>query len=146
MTYHAIPPEQKKLLGKKPVLRENSERDIIQHTFVVKKQGYDDAKKQKTNLNCGEFWACGYKMSVDILPINSWNDNLNLNVKNLRSESLVPLEFAYMQNGSIVASGEETFSRIKKCSTETWNSLGFNNEDNTCKLSMVVTPLFLIDM
>jgi hypothetical protein len=142
MTYHAIPPEQKKLLQEQPVLRKKSERKIIQHTIVIEEQEYDAAKSKKTNFNCGEFWAWGYKMSVDILPtINYWNDKLNLNVKNLTLESLVPLQFAYWQNGSIVARGQDTFSRTKQQSCESWGSADFDNEDNTCELSVIVEPV-----
>ncbi len=66
MTYHAIPPEQKELLQEQPVLREEPERDIIQYTYVVKKEDYDAGREKRTELSLDDFWACGYHISVDI--------------------------------------------------------------------------------
>ena len=63
MTYHAILQGQKKLLKDQPVVRKKSEVGICQHTFVIKKEDYDNAR-ENPKFKWNEFWACGYKMSL----------------------------------------------------------------------------------
>ena len=150
MTYHAIPPEQKKILQEQPVLRKKPEREIIQYTFVIEKEVYEASKASGTKLHFGEFWACGYQMNVDILYdhtstyYNSTYFSLSLSVNNLNQESLFRLQLVLGKNGSIVAREEETFNLNacqKKFSRMTFGSSDFNNEDNNCKLSVFVRPL-----
>ena len=84
-------------------------------------------------------------MSVEITPKDvfsiSRHDGLDLNVKNLKYESLFTLKFAYGRNGSILARGQELFNRNKRCSRVSCRSPDFKNEDNTCELSVIVEPV-----
>jgi hypothetical protein len=84
-------------------------------------------------------------MSVEIpsdKDYNSYNrDYLDLNVKNVKYESLFTLKFAYGRNGSILARGQELFNRDKTCARVSCRSPDFKNEDNTCELSVIVEPV-----
>ena len=147
MTYHAIPAEQKKVLEKLPVLRKKPERNIIQYTFVVKKEDYEAAPGKATELISDEFWACGYKMSVHLsISYYSYTDsNLSMSVHNLSKESLVPLKFAFMKNGTTMGLQQKTFNQLliscaERCRYVKLQSSDFSNNDDTCKLCIVVEP------
>ena len=148
MTCHAIPPEQKKLLQEQPVLRKKLERNIIQYTFVIKKEDFVTAALRKTKLSSDKFWACGYKLSLDYIcrPNYINNDYLDLSVHNLNEESLVPLKFALGINGSFYSLQQETFD-LNSCKKRYDANLSlrsrsyFDNDDETCKLSVIVIPL-----
>ena len=93
MTYHAIPTEQKSCLDDQPQLRKKPERPSIQCTLVIKKDDFETASRKNTKLETYEFWACGYKMSVDLFPSRSHDIRPVLIVHNLGKESFVRLEF-----------------------------------------------------
>ena len=149
MTYNAIPPTQKKLLEEQPVLKKKPERDIIQYTLVIKKEDYEAALGKKTKLCSDEFWACGYQMRLDMLYshsryIRNYADtNLDLSLKNKESEVL--FKIACGKNRSIMSQHhEERFTLLnscKNCLEISLMSSDFNNDDNTCKLFVVVEPL-----
>ncbi|CAB4042159.1 BTB POZ domain-containing POB1 [Paramuricea clavata] len=146
MTYHAITAEQKEVLEKLPVLRKKPERNIIQYTFVVKKEDYKAAPGRPTELISDEFWACGYKMSVHLsIPYYSSDDSdLSMSVHNLSKESLVPLKFVFMKNGTIMNVQQKTFNQLliscsERCRKLKLQSSDFSNDD-TCKLCIVVEP------
>ena len=110
MTYHAIPAEQKELLEHKPVLRRKPEETVYQHQFVLKKEDFEGHILETKINNCsGEFWACGYKMSVDLT--SSYNSiSLQLNVNSLKKESLVHLDFAFTITKNNVAWSQYKFA------------------------------------
>ena len=66
MIYHAIPSEQKELLEEQPVVRKEPGTDIIQYTFIVRKEDFQAAKQTGKYETSDEFWACGYKTSVSL--------------------------------------------------------------------------------
>ena len=140
MTYHAIPTKQKTFLPQQPVLRKKPKRKISQKVFLITKEVYDAAKKSKTKLNLGEFWACGYQIRVYILresSIGSASDFLILSVSNLNKQSLVPLKFMYYdQNGSIITRDQETFNS-KLCEKQS-SRVSFGS---SCLLGVVIEPL-----
>ncbi|CAB4008747.1 kelch 7 [Paramuricea clavata] len=144
MTYHAIPEEQKKLLEEQPVLRKKPKRDIIQYTFVAKKYG----------LNSDKFWACGYKMNVDLVyhckktSGSRFSETYHpcLSIHNLNKESSVPLNFTITRSESISNNSlqEETFnlnSCKKECLSASIPTSYFNNDDTTRKFIVIVEPL-----
>ena len=146
MTYHAIPPEQKELLKDQPVLRKKTDAAIKQHTFVVRKEDFDNETNNRTELHLDEFWACGYKMKIDgYLNYSGTSGDFEayLSVNNLNQESLVYLEFSInkMQHsyglwkGTFKLNGKYLYKYISLDSSD------FNNDDNACKFSVVVKLL-----
>ncbi|CAB4030041.1 BTB POZ domain-containing POB1 [Paramuricea clavata] len=147
MTHHAIPVEQKSLLEEPPVLRKEHKGNIIQHTFVVKKEDYAETSSGgAVELISDEFWACGYKMSVHLsICCSSYSfhySDLSMSVHNLNKESLVPLKFAFLKNGTTMSLQEKTFNQkqlscAERCRNLKLQSSDFSNDD-TCKLCIVV--------
>ena len=85
--YHAMPEEQKQMLRKQPVLRKQPAGKVILYTLNKQDPGHSQLRM---------FWACGYKMSISILPSNSHFNGYEpqLTVHNLNKESLVHLKFS----------------------------------------------------
>ena len=135
MTYHAIPPKQKKLLQEQPVLRKKPERNIIQQTFLAKDSG----------ACCDKFWACGYQMSVNFTyrPKSSRNGSSyyvpSLSIYNLNRESSVPLRFMIARNKSHDVLQQETFD-LNSCKKDYENTSishsTFNG--NGCQLFVIL--------
>ena len=149
MTHHAIPVEQKRLLEEQPVLRKKHERNIIQYTFVVKKEDFETASGRAgraVELISDEFWACGYKMSLHLTIHGSSyrciESDLTMRVHNLNKGSLVPLKFSFVKNGTTVNMQQKMLlnSRAEHCRQLEFQSSDFTNNDDTCKLCIVVEP------
>jgi hypothetical protein len=147
MTHHAIPVEQKPLLEEPPVLRKEHEGKIIQYTFVVKKEDYETSSGGAVEIISDEFWACGYKMSVHLsISCSSYSfhySDLSMSVHNLNKESLVPLKFAFLKNGTTMSMQQKTFNQnqlscAERCQYLKLQSSDFSNNDDTCKLCIVV--------
>ena len=146
MTYHAIPEEQKMLLKDQPVLRKEPETGISQYTFVVKKEDYDNPRNNP-KFNWNKFWACGYKMSLGGSFSNHYYNpdlRLYLSVHNLIEESSVPLKFSIAKTQGYNSSQQGTLN-FNSCKTEqctvSLSSSDFDNDDNTCKFSVMVKLL-----
>ena len=143
MTYHAIPPEQKKLLKDQPVLRKKPDESICQYAFVIKEEDYDNSRNVGLKLNWDEFWACGYKMIVDG-SFYSFAFRPYLSVYNLNEESLVPLQFSITKTPdrhSWETAYLNSNSYRAKHDYISFSSSDFNNDDNACKLRVIVKPL-----
>ena len=135
MTYHAIPPKQKKLLQEQPVLRKKPERNIIQQTFLAKDSG----------ACCDTFWACGYQMSVNFTYRSKtsglWSSYYvpSLNIHNLNKESSVPLRFMITRNKCHDSLQQETFD-LNSCKKDYENTSisqsAFNG--NGCQLFVIL--------
>ena len=148
ITYHAIPQEQKHLLFDQPMLRKKPNIGIYQHTFVIKKEDYDNVRRNtKFNVNGDEFWACGYKMSIDGSLQWSFFDRSfqpYLTVHDLNLENLVPLEFsiAKTQGDHFFKQGSLNFNSCRKEHDAIFLSPSdFENDDNTCKFFVRVKLL-----
>lgn len=149
MTYHAIPQEQKTLLKDQPALRKKPEMAICQYMFEVKKQNFYSSRENR-ELNLDDFWACGYKMSVDCSYQSSYGFGssykilAHLSVHNLNEESLVPLRFSIAKTRGYHHTGQEIFSANsfrKQHDCISLSSSDFNNAENTIKFFVVVNLL-----
>ncbi|XP_028412731.1 kelch-like protein 7 [Dendronephthya gigantea] len=113
LTYHALPPEQKKLFESRPVPRKTTKGLIVQYKFVVTEEDYNTALANGSELNSGTFWACGYEISVGVNP--SSNDYPYLIVYNLMKESYVPLKFAFCKEAEGGISWKEKTFSMNSC-------------------------------
>ena len=144
MTYHAIPPEQKKLLKDQPVLRKKPDEAICQYSFVIKKENFEK-RNVDAKLKWDEFWACGYKMIVEGSCGFYNRFQPYLSVFNLNEESLVPLQFSIFA----VTRGRPILQEACVNSTSyqaihgeiSFSSSDFDNDDQACKLRVSVKPL-----
>ena len=142
MIYHAAPSEQKGMLEKlQPVQRKKSGKNIIVHTYLLTAKPYD--ARDRRNFQLETFWACGYKMSVDIIYksgtyLNPEHYELQLTVHILNKESLVPLKFSVGQSKTPTTWQAETFklkSSRKKCA-----AIDLNVILSGCTLFVSVAP------
>ena len=129
MIYHAAPSEQKgaMFIFGQPVQRKKSEKNVFVYTYLFTSQ----TLKSESNIQLGEFWACGYKMSVDMIHsstgFNGSSYYPQLTVHNLKWRSSVPLKFSIFN---------------AETSTQAWQTETFNKQSsskkfpsNNCRLS-----------
>ena len=144
LTYHAIPTEQKSCLDDQPQLRKKPERPSIQYTYFVTNDDFETALRNGTKLRTDEFWACGYKISVDFSCTNDRVKRFSptLSVHNLNKENLVRLKFA-VATDSTTFRQEHIFkldSQQAECNRITLSSSFFNENDNTRQLYVIAQP------
>ena len=145
MIYHAAPSEQKGrmfLLGQ-PVQRKKSEKNVIMYTYLLTPQTYDACVGSKSNIKLGEFWACGYKMSVDMIHSTNFNGSSyypQLTVHNLKWKSLVHLKFSIVNTETSTPAWQtETFKIESSCKKFPYINFGFSGSGS--KLFAYVVPL-----
>ena len=144
MTYHAIPEEQKKLLERKPVLRRKPEKTVFQHVFVVKEEDFKTARETGVYKCAGEFWACGYNMSIVLIfDCNHYCWGINaypqLSVHNLKKESLVHLNFEYSSGEN--SSGWNQFKFGSTSSSANFSRTVSSKNHAECDIFVAVVPL-----
>ena len=144
MIYHAAPSEQKGVLEEEPSERKKSTKNVIVYTYLLTAQTYDACVKSKSNIQLGEFWACGYKMSVDMIHSGTYFGSSNyypeLTLHNLNWKSLVPLKFSIVNaETSTPAWQTETFETGD--SSKKFPSNKFKLNSSGCMLYVYVVPL-----
>ena len=147
MIYHAAPSEQKEkmVMSGQPVPRNKSEKNVFVYTYLLTPQTYDACVGSKSNIKLGEFWACGYKMSVDMIHSSTYYDSSNyypeLTLHNLKWRSLVPLKFSIVNaETSKPAWQTETFETDESSSKKFPNINCILNRSG-CTLFVYVEPL-----
>ena len=115
MTYHALPEKQKKLLKQQPALRKKPEETIFQHEPYFMEEDFQIAIDKGIYKNPHRFWACGYKMSINLIRYDFQNVRPQLCVHNLKQESLVRFRFTFTITKKKYTWHEKEFSVNSSC-------------------------------
>ena len=137
MTYHAIPEEQKELLERQPVLRRKPGETVFQHVFVLQEKDLDAVRQNRIYKCPDKFWACGYKMSMDVTSDYN-NFRLQLRVHNLKKESLVHLQFGFTISKKNITWNEHNFGST---SSSVIFSQGVGKTIKTFNMHAAIVPL-----